>query len=126
MDLDEVRAAHSARLRALDPLLPDAPPLPDGTLLSADLGATRAVGMATIDRLPADTPEAEAVLADQATRGDWEHSATVTVPSRDTLLVEPLVQHGFTPSVATAVRSGRCAPTRTTSSPRRPACTWSR
>ncbi|MGI8417372.1 MAG: GNAT family N-acetyltransferase [Nakamurella sp.] len=115
-------------------------PAQDGRLLRAETGSAAALALARRSEVPADgeaalwgplrneiltlrfagTAPAEALdivlgqwldSIQQDSRDDWECAASVTVPSRDTDSVIPLIRHGFSPCLVVAARPhGRSTP----------------
>ncbi|SDD45797.1 GNAT family N-acetyltransferase [Actinokineospora iranica] len=139
MDLDAIVDEHTARIAALDPLLPAPPPLAAGagTLLTTGDGAAIAwfqespVGTAARNwdaerrhnlevRLAGDNRAAAlGDLLDQwhdrlrglVEPGDEDCAAVVELPSRDTEAVLALARRGFAPVSVIAVRpAGRAVP----------------
>lgn len=137
MHNDVTATGHAARIATVDALLPA--PLPfevhdDATLLSAQVGDTRAAGLATSTELGPDSsqsiwraltehrlevqlagPDPAAGLDALLTRwdehlstiarpGDPECAAVVSRPSRDTAGVTEMLRHGFAPVGVIAVR----------------------
>lgn len=131
--------SQSERFAALDPLLPPAPPPPDGDVLTAALpDGERVAGVLTVHRsepnsLPAlwsavETWELHPLLGggdagqgvdallrqwrrilDRRTPGA-DSSCLVTWPSRDTEASRPLLDHGFVPLSVLAVRTAAPPP----------------
>ena len=137
--MDTLQERHNRRLRLLDPLLPDFPPLPEAGPEDVRLDVPDGGGLArlvradpaTLDgtwnpaerhilmaRVGADEPVAvmDALLSDwsrtvRARAGAAESAAVVTWPSRDVVLIPTFLAHGMTPRLVLAIRlAGRDSP----------------
>ncbi|SEP42108.1 Ribosomal protein S18 acetylase RimI [Amycolatopsis saalfeldensis] len=137
MHNDVTATGHAARIATVDALLPAPFPFEvngDATVLSAQVGATGAAGLATHTELGADSPQSiwralaehrlevqlagpdpaaalDALLTrwDEHLRtlarpGDPECAAVLSRPSRDTAGTAELLRHGFAPAGVIAVR----------------------
>ncbi|OZM74822.1 GNAT family N-acetyltransferase [Amycolatopsis antarctica] len=130
MDDVVIAGEHAARLAAADRLLPEAAPLSSGITFHTESG----IGLATTTGSTDDDPDAEGRvltehrldvrlagpdlgvplagllirweehLTSAATPGDWQSTAVVLRPSRDTAGSAALLRHGFAPGVNVAVR----------------------
>lgn len=133
---DALREVQTARFAALDPLLPDMAPRPEGDPLSAALPDGRRVAgvLARIDNIPGSLPslwsaryqwELFPLVGEHAGAGldallrAWraqldrtgppteDSSCVVTWPSRDGEVTRVLLDHGFVPLSVLAVRAGK-------------------
>ena len=137
--MDTLRERHNRRLRLLDPLLPDSPPLPEAgpddvrLEVPGGVGLTRLVRAdpSTLDgtwnpaerhllsaRVGADEPAAamDALLSEwsrtvHARATQAESAAVLTWPSRDVLMAPTFLAHGLVPRLVLAIRlAGRACP----------------
>lgn len=143
--------AHNRRLRALDRFLPAAQPLPEpepdephmplsvpggvgvATMTRvdpADYGAVwnatelhiLAAHVADVDSLDRLLDAWEPRIAEHATPAGDDSQALITWPTRDTAAMRTLINHGFTPGTAFAIRpAGLPTPPATTTATIRPA-----